>query len=191
RTGVGGDVFEPGRVGRGRRDDGRVLQRTGFFERAAHGGDRGALLPDRDVDAADLLVDVARFPVVLLVDDRVERDLGLPRLAVTDDELALPAAHGDHRVDRLEAGLQRLVHGLTVHHTRGLEFQGAAAGGFDVAEPVDRVAERIHDPAEVALADGDGEHFAGAADLLALFDSGELTQHHDTDFADVDVLGEA
>src|SRR5699024_8162883 len=125
------------------------------------------------------------------VDDRVEPCLGLPRLAASDGELALPAAHGGHRVGRLEADLQRLVHGLTGHHTRGWEFPGAAAGGADAGARGDRGTEWIHDPAEVALADGYGEHFAGAADLLALFDSGELTQHHDTDFADVEVLGEA
>jgi hypothetical protein len=45
----------------------------------------------------------------LLVDDRVHRDGGLARLAVADDQLALAAADRDHRVDGLDAGLQRLL----------------------------------------------------------------------------------
>src|SRR5690606_39558032 len=48
---------------------------------------RGTLLADGDVDAANLLVGVARLPVGLLVDDRVDRDGCLTGLAVTDDEL--------------------------------------------------------------------------------------------------------
>jgi hypothetical protein len=59
------------------------------------------LLADGDVDAEDALA--------LLVDDRVERDGGLARLTVADDELALAAADRDHRVDGLDARLQRLL----------------------------------------------------------------------------------
>jgi hypothetical protein len=44
------------------RDDRRVLHRAGILERTLDGGDRRALLADRD-DAAHLLVDVARLPV--------------------------------------------------------------------------------------------------------------------------------
>jgi hypothetical protein len=39
------------------------------------------------------------------------RRRGLAGLAVADDQLALAAADRDHRVDRLDAGLQRLVTG--------------------------------------------------------------------------------
>ena len=50
----------------------------------------------------------------LLVDDRVDRDRGLAGLAVADDQLALAAADRHHRVDRLEAGLQRLLDRLAI-----------------------------------------------------------------------------
>ena len=66
--------------------------------------DRRRLLADRDVDADDALA--------LLVDDRVDRDGRLAGAAVADDQLALAAADRDHRVDRLDAGLQRLLHRL-------------------------------------------------------------------------------
>jgi hypothetical protein len=59
------------------------------------------LLPDRDVDADETLA--------LLVDDRVDRDRGLPGLAVTDDQLPLATTDRDERVDRLDTGLDRRI----------------------------------------------------------------------------------
>ena len=41
------------------------------------------------------------------------------------------------------------------------------------------------------VADGDREDLAGAADLLALLDAGELTEDDDTDLVDVEVQREA
>ena len=42
----------------------------------------------------------------LLVDHRVDGDGGLANLAVTDDELALPAANGHEGVDGLDVAVQ-------------------------------------------------------------------------------------
>ena len=64
------------------------------------------LLADGDVEAENALA--------LLVDDRVDRDGGLAGLAVADDELALTAADRDHRVDGLDAGLERLLDRLAL-----------------------------------------------------------------------------
>ena len=137
------------------------------------------------------LFGVARLPVGLLVDDRVDRDRGLAGLAVADDELTLAAADRDHGVDRLDAGLHRLVHALALHDAGRLQLEGAAAVGRDLAEAVDRVAERVDDAAEVAVADGDREHLAGAGDLLAGLDAGELAEHDDADLVLVEVQREA
>jgi hypothetical protein len=63
-----------------------------------------------------------------LVDDRVDRDRGLARLTVADDQLALPTTDRDHAVDRLDAGLERLVHRLTCGHAGGLHLE--VASGF-------------------------------------------------------------
>ena len=146
RAGVGGDPLEAGRVRRRGGDDRRVLQRAGFLQRGADAGDRGALLPDRDVDAADLLLRVAGLPVLLLVDDRVDADGGLAGLAVADDELALAAPDRRHRVDGLDAGLQRLADALALHHGGGLQLEDAPLLRLDVAEAVDRVAQRSRRP---------------------------------------------
>ena len=72
-----------------------------------------------------------------------------------------------------------------------LQLQGAALVGLDVAEAVDRVAERVDDAAEEGVADRDREDLAGAADLLALLDAAELAEDDDADLADVEVQRQA
>ena len=87
----------------------------------------------------------------------------LPVCAVADDELALATADRGHRVDRLDAGLQRLVHRLALHDAGRLQLERATGLGLDLAEAVDRLAERVDDAAEEGVADGDREDLAGAA----------------------------
>ena len=62
-------------------DDRRVLHRAVLRELVDDARHGGLLLPDGDVEAVNALA--------LLVDDRVDGDGGLARLAVADDELAL------------------------------------------------------------------------------------------------------
>ena len=85
----------------------------------------------------------------------------------------------------------RLVDALALHDAGRLQLEGAAAVGRDLAETVDRVAERVDDAAEVAVADGDREHLAGAGDLLALLDARELAEDDDADLVLVEVQREA
>jgi hypothetical protein len=81
RAGVRGEVLEARGVRRRRGDDRGVLQRAGGSSRAPRTEAMvDALLADGDVDAADLLGRVARLPVLLLVDDRVDRDRRLAGL---------------------------------------------------------------------------------------------------------------
>ena len=50
---------------------------------------------------------------------------GLAGLAVADDELTLAAADGDHGVDGLDAGLQRLLDGLALDDAGSRALDGA------------------------------------------------------------------
>src|SRR5699024_6547537 len=115
----------PGRVGRGGGEDGGVLLRAVLLERLLDAGDGRALLADRDVDAAQLLGLVARLPVGFLVEDRVDAQRRLAGLAVTDDELALPASDRRHGVDGLDAGLHGLLNRLALQHGGGLQLERA------------------------------------------------------------------
>ena len=127
-----------------------------------HLRDRGVLLADGHVDADDVLA--------LLIDDRVEGDGGLAGLAVADDQLALPAADGNHRVDALETGLQGLADGLPLGDARGVGFQQADGLGRNRGAAVQRLAQRRDNPAEHLVADGHGHQPPGRAHVGAFAD---------------------
>jgi hypothetical protein len=111
-------------------------------QRLHHAGHLAGPLADGAVDADDA--------GVLLVDDGVQRDGRLARAAVANDQLALAAADGDHGVDGLDAGLHRLVHRLAQHDARRDHVDEAARLRLDLAAAVQRVAERVHNAAQVA-----------------------------------------
>ena len=142
---------------RGRRsNDRRVLHCSGLLKSRANRSDRRPLLTDGDIDASNLLVNVAGKPVVTLVNDRVQSDCGLTGLTVTNDELTLTATNRDHRVDRLQAGLQRLVNRLTHHDARSLKFQRSSTFQVgDITEAIDGAAQRVNGTTEVAITNGD------------------------------------
>ena len=78
---------------------------------------------------------------------------------------ALAAADRNHRVDGLEARLQRLAHRLTEDDARSLALQGHVdLLPADVAEAVQRIAERVHDTAHERLAHGNGGDAVGPPD---------------------------
>src|SRR6185437_14988215 len=113
---------------------------------------------------------------------------GLP---VADDQLPLTTADRGHRVDRLDAGLQRLLNGLPLDNRRGLQFQFTLRGVLDRAEAVERLAKRADDAAEERVPNRRREDLAGPLDPLAFLDSREFTENNDTDLAHVKVLRDA
>ena len=119
------------------------------------------------------------------------RDGGLAGLAVADDELALTAADRDQRVERLDAGLQRLVHALALHDAGRLDLQAARLGGVDRALAVDRLAERVHHAAEQRLAHRHRGDLPGALDGVALADVAEVAHDGDADVVLLEVEHEA
>jgi hypothetical protein len=180
---VGGQVEEGGGVGGGGGDDDGVLEGALVLQRLHHLGHRALLLADGHVDADDALA--------LLVDDGVDGDGRLARLAVADQQLALAAADVDHGVDGLDAGLQRLAHRLPLHHARGDALDGPVLLGGDGALAVDGLTERAHHPAHQLGADGDGHDAAGALDLVALLDLGGLAHEHRAHRVLLEVQGDA
>ena len=133
------------------------------FQRLFELGDGARLLSDGDIDADDILA--------LLVDDGVEGDSGLAGLAVADDELALAAADGEHRVDGQNARLKRRVDALAVDDTGSGTLHCAVAVGTDVSPAVDGHAERVDHAAEESLAHGNTRRASSAADRAARADA--------------------
>ena len=167
--------------GRGGVHDDRVLHRAVLLQRLHQAGDRGRLLADGDVDADHVLA--------LLVDDGINRNGRLAGLAVADDQLALTAADGDHRVDGQDAGLHRLLDGLALDDAGSLELHRAHAFGLDGALAVDRHAERVHHAAEHLFARGDLHDTTGGLHLVVFLDCGDVTKQHGADFVLFEVLG--
>ncbi len=126
----------------------------------------------------------------MLVEDRVDGDRGLAGRAVADDQLALTAADVRHRIDRLDPGLERLLHRLALDDAWRLELERSALRGLDRALAVERVAERIDDATEQRLADGDRGDVAGAAHGVAFLDLVPLAEEGDADVVLLEVEGD-
>src|ERR1700691_5723832 len=154
------DKLQRGRFRSGRGDHRGVFHRTMAVELVDHLGDGRAFLPDRDVEALHVLA--------ALVDDCVERDRGLAGLAVADDQLALAAPDLQHRVDRLDSGLERFLDRLTANDPRSFNLDPPLLGGLDWSLAIDRLAQRIDHPAEQSFADRDLGDAVGALDFVAL-----------------------
>jgi hypothetical protein len=171
--GIGRHVLDRRRLVGSRGNDDRVLHRAVLLEHLHHLHHRGHALPDRDVDADEVLV--------LVVDDRVDGDRGLPRLAVADDQLALATADRDHPVNRLETRLNGSVDRLALHDARRLELRRPGLVRRDVPLVVEGPPERIHHPSQQSLSHGDLEQVAGAFDGVALDDVVPLPEQDDAD----------
>ena len=125
-----------------------------------------------------------------MVDDSINRNGGLAGLAVADDELALAAADGDHRVDGQDARLHGLVHRLAGDNAGSLELHGAHALGLDGALAVDGHAERVDHTAEHLPARRNFHDTAGRADLVVLPDCRDIAEKHGADLVFFEVLGQ-
>ena len=130
--GVRRDVLHRSRLGsRGGYHDG-VTHGAEIRERLHHLRDGGALLADSAVNTDQIVLGI--------VDDGVERDRGLARLAVTDDQLALAAADGNHGVNGLQSRSHGLAHRLPIYHPRGQPLDRDELAGGDRAFAIDRLA---------------------------------------------------
>src|SRR5262249_15744957 len=116
-----------------------------------------------------------------------DADGGLARAAVADDQLALPPSDRDHRVDGLEARLQRLLHRASIDHARRVALDRPELLGLDWALAVDGLAERVEDTPDERLADRHLGDAAGALDRVALLDLLVLPEEHRADLVLLEV----
>lgn len=144
RSGLGGS---------GGNDDG-VLHGVVLLKGLDKLGDGGSLLADGDVDTVELLGLVVGAVPSLLVEDGIQGNGGLSGLTVTDDQLTLSTADGNHGVDRLETGLYGLVDGLAGQNAGGLKLSTALLLGVEGTLAIDGVTESVDNTAEQLGADG-------------------------------------
>jgi len=152
--GVGDLLQRSGLRGSGGNDN-RVLHGVVLLKGLDELSDGRTLLTDGNVDAVKLLGLVVGVVPPLLVEDGVKSDGSLTGLTVTNDQLTLTTANGNHGVDGLETSLYGLVDGVTGENTGGLLLGTTLLSGLDGTLAVDGVAEGVNDTAEKSLADGD------------------------------------
>lgn len=153
-TGEGSDVLKGSGLGGGGSDDDGVLHGVVLLKGLDELGDGGTLLTDGDVDAVELLGLVVGVVPTLLVKDGVEGDGSLSGLTVTNDQLTLTTANGNHGVDGLKTSLDRLVDGLARQNAGSLELSTALLLGVKGALAVNGVTESVDDTAEKLGTDG-------------------------------------
>jgi hypothetical protein len=153
-AGEGSNVLEGSGLGSSGGDDDRVLHGVVLLEGLDELSDGGTLLANGDVDAVELLGLVVGVVPALLVEHGIESDGGLSGLTITDDQLTLTTADGNHGVDGLETSLHGLVDGVAGENTRSLELGTALLGGLDGTLSVDGVAESVDNASKKSLADG-------------------------------------
>ena len=183
-------------IGGRRGDHDRVRHGAGLVEHRNDARDRGLLLTDRDVDGVERAV--ARIARRLrglvqagLADDRVEADGRLARRPVADDQLALAAADGNHRVDRHDPGLDGLVDRSAPDDAGRHLLDRIRRAADDRPLPVERLAERVHDPPEQAFAHGDLQQLARCAHLSAFVQLRVVPEDDDANLGLFQVEGEA
>ena len=169
------------RIGSGGRDNDGILQRALFFQRLHQLGDGGTLLTNGDIDAIKLLRFIITGIDGLLVDDGVHDNGGLAGLAVTDDQLALATANWDQGVNRLDAGLHRLMHRFARDDARRLHLGAHAHHVSERTLAINWVAEAIHNATQQALAHGHVHNVTGTADRIAFLNRKVGAENHDAD----------
>src|SRR5690606_25624264 len=130
------DILHRRRVRGGSHDHDGIFHRAVLFQRGDQPGDLALTLADSHVNAL--------HPQTLLVDDGVNRNRGLTRLAVANNQLTLAAPDRDHRVNRDDTCLHRAVYVTAIHHAGGNPLDVVILGEVDRPFAVYRVAERIH-----------------------------------------------
>src|SRR5439155_11652558 len=89
---------------------------------------------------------------------------------IADDQLALTTSDRDHRIDRLEPGLQRLLDRLADNDAGRSRLDLASRLCGDLTLSIDRTTARIDDSADERRSHRNLEHTSRAADLVALLE---------------------
>jgi len=112
-------------------------------------------------------------------------------MAVTNDKFALAAANRSHCVDSLEPCVHRLVDRLPGDNPRSDDFDSAEFGCIDGAFAIDRVSNRIDNPAKNRIPNRDFSDTAGTPHHIALFDMDVFSHNGDTHIVFFEVEGQS
>ena len=137
-------ITHSSRIGSVRCQNDRIIERSVLFQCIHQRSHRRSLLTDSYINTIQR---VTVFIIISLIDNRIDGDSRFPDLTVADDQLSLSTADRNHRVYRLDTGLQRLVHRLTENNTRSLTFKRQSNQiTLNGTGPVNGFTQRIDDP---------------------------------------------
>ena len=176
RSGKRGIILQRRRVrGRSRHHHG-VIHGAVLPQRLHNGRNGGTLLADSHVNAVHRLPGLVRRA---LVDNGINGNGRLTRLAVANNKLTLAAANGNHGVDGLDARLQGFAHRLAENDARGLALQRhVQLFPVDGAQAVQRIAQRVYHAAQQLVVHGHGGDAAGTAHHHAFLHQVRGAHHH-------------
>ena len=169
-------VLHSSRVACGGTYDNRVVHSASLLQRVDNVGNGRSLLANGYVDTINR---VASLEVALLIENGIDSNSRLTRLAVANDKLTLATANRNHRVNTLQASLQGLCYGLAVDNTRCFTVERhEVLLTFDALAPVNRIAQRVDNAAKHFVAYLNRGNLTCTLYALSLLDTFRRAEQH-------------
>ena len=177
--GIRRDVSEPGRIVPLGHDHDRVIHRALLAQTSHSFGDRRRALTNGAINTDDI--------AAALIKNGVDRDRGLARSAVAQNQLALPAPDRNERVDHFQSGLKRHRHRRAIHdRCRGsLDRQTFARCHGPIA--IERSTKRIDHAPEQPFAHRHIHDPSGPLNFIARVQTLIFAEQNNADFLFVHV----
>ncbi|MNE19626.1 hypothetical protein D3C80_1127140 [compost metagenome] len=134
---------------------------------------RRLLLSDRNVNTF--------YAVTFLVDDGIDGDCSFTCLTVTDNKLPLAAADWNHRVDRFNTSLHRLVNGFTINYAWCVVFYWAEFCCLDWTFTINWLTKRIYNTSKQSITYWYLHDLSCTFYLIAFTNFAIWTKNNDTD----------
>src|SRR5439155_16911178 len=157
------------------RDDRRIWHGAFLFENRERARYVGIFLTDRDVDAIERPIIVVALILSSLVqarlaDDGIDGDRTFASRAVADNQLALSAANRNHRINRHDASLHRLIHAAASDDARRNFFKRIKRVSLDWTFSIQWLAQGVNNTPEQCFADWNLQWFPCLSCLVAFRD---------------------
>ena len=179
-TGIGRDILQRCRLTGGSGYQDRIVHGTIFCQCIYDLGNRRGLLTDGHIHTDHIFA--------LLVNDGVCSNGCLTGLTVTDDQLTLSAADGEHGVNGQNTGLQRYRNGFTGGNARGFMLDGAIFLNIKITFAVDGLTQSVDHTSQKLLGYRNTGFAACTGHSCSCFDTFIRTKKDTTDTVMANIL---
>lgn len=147
-SGEGGQKLKRSCLRSGGSNNDGVLHGIVLFKGLDELGHSGPFLSNCNVHTVQLLGLIRSIVPALLVKNGVKSDGSLPGLAITNDKFTLSTPNGNHRIDRLQAGLYGFPDRLAGKNAGSLDLSTSSLLSIKRSLAINRVTEGIDDTSE-------------------------------------------